>query len=85
MKTSHYILTKACRIFETFTESSCKNMGILPKNFKKFLLFIEGLYTRLYHWYMFEALSLLVYYRNPHSKGYNSISTLYFSLGLVPV
>ena len=46
---------------------------------------MEELYTRLYHWYMFEALSLLVYLRDPHSKGYRSISILYFSLGLVPV
>ena len=31
------------------------------KNFKKFHLFIEEVYARLYQWYMFEALSLLVY------------------------
>ena len=48
-------------------------------------LFIEELYARLYHWYMFEALSLLVYQRYPPSKGYSSISILYISLGLVPV
>ena len=61
MKTSHYILTKACRIFATFTESLCKNMGILPKNFKKFHLFIEGLYIRLYHCYVrsIEFVSIL--------------------------
>ena len=32
-----------------------------------------------------EALSLLVYTRDPHSKGYNSINILYFSFGLVPL
>ena len=46
---------------------------------------IEELYARLYHWYMFEALSLLVYLRDTHSKGYSSLSILYFSLGFVPV
>ena len=34
---------------------------------------------------MCEALSLLVYQRDPHSKGYTSISILFFSLGLVPI
>ena len=61
VKTNRYNLTKTCRIFETFTESLYKLMGYFLKNFKKFHLFIEELYTRLYHWYMFEALSLLVY------------------------
>ena len=31
------------------------------KKFQKFRLFIEELYARIYNWYMFEALSLLVY------------------------
>ena len=31
---------------------------------------------------MFEALRLPVYLSDPHSKGYNSINILYFSLGL---
>ena len=57
MKPIRYNLTKACRIFALFTESLYKNMGILPLNFKKFHLFIEELYTRLYHQYMFEAVS----------------------------
>ena len=35
--------------------------GYFLKEFKKFQLFIEELYTRLYHWYMFELLGLLVY------------------------
>ena len=81
MKPIRYNLTKACRIFVFFTESLYKNMGILPLNFKKFRLFIEELYTRLYHRYMFEAVS---YYRDPHSTGYSSISILYFSFVLVP-
>ena len=69
MKTILCNLTKACRIFTTFTELLYKNMGIL--------LFIKELYARLYHWFMFEALSLLVYQRHPPSKGYSSISLLY--------
>ena len=86
MKTIRCNLTKACQIFAFFTESLCKNMGIYSlQNFKKFHLFFEELYARLYHWYMFEAMSVLVYTRDPYSKGYNSISILYFSLGLVPV
>ena len=84
MKTICCNFTKACRIFATFTESLYKNMGYFLKNFKKFHLFIEELYARLYHWYIFETLSLLVYKRDPHSKGYSSINILYFSLGLVP-
>ena len=32
MKTVRCNLTKACRIFATFTESLYKNMEILPKN-----------------------------------------------------
>ena len=35
--------------------------GYFLKNIKKFHLFVEELYARLYHWYMFEELSLLVY------------------------
>ena len=59
--------------------------GYFLRNFKKIHLLIEELYTRLYHWYMFEALSLLVYKRDPNSKGHNSIRILYFSFNLVPV
>ena len=33
-------------------------LGYFLKKFKKFHLFIEELYARLYHWYMLEALSL---------------------------
>ena len=51
------------------------------KNSKKLHQSIEELYALLYHWYTFEALILLVYKRDPKSKGYNSISILYFSLG----
>ena len=35
-------------------------------------------YTLVYIAGMFEALSFLVYKSDPHSKGYNSISILYF-------
>ena len=62
VKTIRCNLTKACQIFATLTESLYKNMGILPKKkSKKIYLFIEELYALLYHWYMYEALSLLVY------------------------
>ena len=60
MKTFCCNLTKACQILTTFTGSLYKYMGVLPKHIKKFHLFIKALYARLYHWYMFEALSLLV-------------------------
>ena len=85
MKTIRCHFTKACRIFAIFTESLDKNMGILPKKIKEISLEIEELYARLYHWYMFEALSLLVYLRDPHSRGYSSLNKLYFSLGFAPV
>ena len=81
MKMIRCNFTKACQSFGTFTESLHKDMAILPSKFQE----IEELYARLDHWYMSEALSLLVYLREPHSKGYSSISILYFSLGLVPV
>ena len=55
MKTIRCNLTKAYRVFTTFTESLSKNMGILLKKFKKFHLFVEELYASLYHWYMLEA------------------------------
>ena len=61
MKTIRCNLTKACRVFATFTELLYKNMGILLKNFKKFHLFIDELYARLYQWFIFEAEGLLVY------------------------
>ena len=35
-------------------------------------------YTLVYIIGIFEALRLLVYKSDPHSKGYNSISILYF-------
>ena len=37
MKTIRCNLTKACRIFVTFTESLYKIMGILPEKFQEFL------------------------------------------------
>ena len=42
-------------------------------------------YTLVYITGMFEALGLLVYKSDPHSKGDNSIGLLDFALGLVPV
>ena len=85
MKTIRCNLTRACRIFTSFTESLFKNMGILPEKFQEISPVYRRIIARLYHKFMFEALSLLVYQRDPHSKGYSSISILYFSLGLVPV
>ena len=61
MKTIRCNFTKACQNFAIFTESFYKNMGISLKILKKFHPFIEEIYARLYHWCMFEALSLLVY------------------------
>ena len=64
MKTIRCNLTKACRIFATFTELLYKNMRIWRyffKKFKKFHLFIDELYARLFQWYIFEAEGLLVY------------------------
>ena len=61
MKTIRCSLTKTCLTFATFTESLYKSMVIVPSNFKKFHRFIEELYVGLYHWYVFEALVLLVY------------------------
>ena len=86
MKTIRCILTKACQILATFTESLYKNMRILPsKNHE-----ISPVYRRI-----LRSSVSLVYVRSielvsiltcdPHSKGYSSISILYFSLGLVPV
>ena len=85
MKTIRCNLTKACQIFATFTESLYKNMGILPKKFRE----ISPVYRRIIRSSIslvyVQALSLIVYRRDPNSKGYSSISILYFSLGLVPV
>ena len=72
-------LTKACWIFATFTESLCRNMGILPLKFQEISPVLRKTIRSSLSLYMFEALSLLVYTRDPHSKGYNSISVLYFS------
>ena len=60
MKTIRCNLTKACRMFATFTESLNKYMGIL-QNFKKFHRFIKELYARLYHCYVrsIEFVSIL--------------------------
>ena len=83
VKTIRCNLTKAFRIFATFTESLCKNMGILPEKFQEISPVPRKTIRSSLSLYMFEALSLLVYTRDPHSKGHNSISILNFSLGLV--
>ena len=43
MKTIRCNLTKACRIFATFTESLYKNMGMLPKKIQE----ISPVYRRI--------------------------------------
>ena len=55
MKTIRCNLAKACRIFATFTESLCKNMGIFPEKFQEIL----SVYRRIIH----SSLSL-VYVRS---------------------
>ena len=85
VKTIRCNLTKACRIFAFFTESLCKNMGILSSKFQEISPVLRRIIRSSLSMVMFEALSLLVYTRDPYSKGYNSISILYFSLGLVPL
>ena len=61
MKTICCNLTKACRIFATFTESLYKNMGILPLKFQE----ISPVYRRMIRSSIslvyVEVLSLLVY------------------------
>ena len=81
MKTIRCNLTKACQIFTNSTEPLyyIRILGYFLKILKKFHLFIEELYACLYNWYMFEALNLLVYKRDPNSKGYSSIRILYCS------
>ena len=43
MKTIRCNLTKACRIFTTFTETLYKNMGILPEKYQE----ISPVYQRI--------------------------------------
>ena len=77
MKTMRCNLIKTCQIFATFTESIYKYMGILSLKSRKFTD-LSKYYTLVYIIGIFEALRLLVYKSDPHSKGYNSISILYF-------
>ena len=64
------------RIIIVYGDSSLE----ISRNFTKF----SKNYTLVYITGMFEALSLLVYKSDLHSKGDNSISILYFALGLAP-
>ena len=61
MKTTRCNLTKSLSDFHNFHRIIIRILGYFLKNFKKFHMFIEELYARLYHWYMFTALGLLVY------------------------
>ena len=85
MKTIRCNSTKACKIFAFFTESLCKNMGILPSKFQEIAPVLRRIIRLSLSLGYVRTLSLLVYIRDPYSKGYNSISILYFSLGLVPL
>ena len=55
------ILTKHVTFSQLSHNHNIRIWGYFLKNFKKLYLFIEELYARRYHWYMFEALSLLEY------------------------
>ena len=85
VKTIQCNLTKMCQIFVTFTESYYRNMGTIYLNDQEFSPVYRRIIRSSISPYMFEALSFLVYKSEPHSKGCNSISILYFSLCLVPV
>ena len=85
VKTIRCNLTKAGRIFATFTESLCKSMGILPEKFQEISPVHQRIIRSSLSLVYVRALSLLVFTRGPHSKGYNSINILYFSFGLVPL
>ena len=61
MKTIRSNLTKHVGFSQLSQNHKISELGYFLKNFKKFHLFIKELYALLYHWYMFEALSLLVY------------------------
>ena len=61
MKTIRCNFKRACRIFATFTESLYKIMSIHPKKFQEISPVYRRIIARLYHYIMFEALSLLVY------------------------
>ena len=61
MKTIRCNYQKHVRFLQLSQNHYIRISGYFHKHFKKFHLFIEELYARLYHRYMFEALSLLVY------------------------
>ena len=61
VKTIRCYLTKHVGFSQLSQNHYIRIWGYFLKSFKTFVLFIEELYARLYHWYMFEALSLLVY------------------------
>ena len=81
IKTVRGPLTKTGRIFATFTESFYKNMWILPVRNQE----ISHVFKRIIR----SSISILydrsIEFVSPHSKGYNSLSKLYFTLCLVPV
>ena len=79
MKTIRCNLKKQVGFSQLSQNHYVRIWGYFLKNFKKFHLFIEESTLVYITDIMFEALSLLVCLRNPHSKGYSSISILYFS------
>ena len=84
MKTIRCNLTKASQIFVTFTEVLCKNMRIHSKKIQEISLVYRRIIRSSLSLVYVRSIELLVYKRDPHSKGYNSISILCLSLGLVP-
>ena len=63
MNMIRYNLTnfKACRILQLSQNHYIRKLGYFLKKLNKCHLFAKDLYTRLYHLYMFEPFSLLVY------------------------
>ena len=78
-------LTKRCQIFVTFTGSFYRNMRTINLKNQEF----SPVNRRIIHssilLHTFAALSFIMDKSDLNSKGFNSISILYFSLCLVLV
>ena len=85
MKAIRCNLTRNMSDFRNFHRIIIKVYGDTSLKITRNFTDLSKNYTLVYFTAMFEALSLLVYKSDPHSKGYNSISILYLSLWLVPV
>ena len=71
--------------FRNFHRIIIKVYGDTSLKFSRNFIDLSKNYTLVYITGMFKAFGMLVYLRDPYSKGYNSISILYLSLCLVPV